>query len=55
MAGLETVRQTVFGVSTPIKGLDEWAWLKYVNIRYNYRQASRSEKENDTLCTKMVS
>jgi len=32
MAGLETARWTVFGVSTPTKGLDEWAWLIYLII-----------------------
>ncbi len=32
LPGQETVRNPVFGVSTPIKGLDKWAWLKYLNI-----------------------
>jgi hypothetical protein len=54
LARLKTVRQTVFEVSKSIKGLDEWARLTYVNIPL-LPTRGRSEKENDTLCTKMVS
>ena len=51
--GLETVRRTVFGVSKPNKGLDQWAWLTYCEHSVTTDRQVRSEKENDTLCTKI--
>ena len=53
VTGLETVRRTVFEVSKSIKGLDEWAWPTYCEQSVTTDRQVRSEKENDTLCTKI--
>ena len=40
--GSVTVRKPVFGVSIPIKGLDKWAWLKYLNIPVMHDRAMQT-------------